>query len=315
MDFARAIDAPGLNALLFEERDEKGAATGRKTLVAWSERPSQFDLSLRLDARAGKVSGAQNFDLFGNATPTKILAGNVASVPVGIEPTFVSWQSGGASSLVDVAPSLLSVRADEPLLVGATTPIAVLARNPEAKNMDAQIEVKAFGRVPIEATIAPAKLTLRGDGEPVSSRISVAIAPSDQPLALPLWWRVFTDVDAAKLSPEVLASVPQGVEGSKGTVEGRYILARPYGGGARLDIARLADGFGERRAALAVATLDAPRDMSLPVAASADWWMQWSVNGKEVYSTLDRATNTATWPTTRSTCRSRKAATSCRRLC
>ena len=288
VDFAKALEAPGLNAHLFEERDAGGKATGRKTFVAWSEKPAQFDLSLRLDAREGKVSGAQNFDLFGNPTPTKILAGNVAAIPVGTEPVFVSWQSSGASSLVDVAPSLLTIRADQALLTGATTQIPVLARNPESKNQSAKIEVKAFGRVPITAKVSPATVVLRGDGEAVNSQIAVTLSPFDAPLALPTWWKVFTDVDAAKLTPEILSSIPQNVAGAKGEVAGGWVSSREFPGGQRLEIAQIAGGFAEKRAALATTTLEVPRDMTLPVAASADWWMQWSVNGKEVYTTLDR---------------------------
>ena len=288
VDFAKALDAPGLNAHLFEERDAAGKVTGRKTLVAWSEKPAQFDLALRLDSRGATVSKAQNFDLFGNPTATKVLAGNVASVPVGSEPVFVTWQSSGTSALVDVAPSLLTIRADEALISGATTQIAVLARNPEAKDQSAKIEVKAFSRVPISAQVAPANVTLRGDGEPVSSQIAVKLAATDAPLALPTWWKVFTDVDATKITPELLKSVPQNVAGARGEVAGQYLLSRDFPGGQRLELAKLAGGFGEKRAALAFATLDAPRDIILPIAASADWWMQWSVNGQTVYSTLDR---------------------------
>ncbi len=288
VNFDKAMDAPGLNAYLFEARDANGKATGRKTLVAWSEAPAQFDLSLRLDARNGKVSYVENIDLFGNTTPTKVIAGNIATVPVGIEPTFVSWQGSGASSLVDVAPSLLTVRAAEPVLVGATTKIPVLARNPESKNQVAEIRVKAFARVPIQATVSPAKLTLRGDGEAVNSQITVALAPSDTPLALPTWWKVFTDVDAAKITPELLNSLPETVAGAQNSGAGQWVSSQQFAGGQRLEIAKIAGGFGEKRAALAVTTIDAPRDMTLPVAASADWYMQWNVNGKEVYNTLER---------------------------
>ncbi len=288
VDFAKAMGAPGIQAHLFEERDAKGAATGRKTLVAWSEAPAQFDVSLRLDARGGKVTSAQNYDLFGNATPTKIVAGNIATVPVGIEPMFVSWQSSGATSLVDVAPLLLTVRAEEPLLVGATTQIPVLARNPDAKAQSAEIKVETFARLPIKATAMPAKIMLRADGEPVFSQISVALSKSDLPLALPTWWKVFTDVDAAKLSPDALNSMPDTVAGAQNAVTGQFVASQSFPGGERLELARVAGGFGEKRAALAVSTIDAPRDMVLPVAASADWYMRWNVNGREVYNTLEK---------------------------
>jgi hypothetical protein len=285
--FARALDAPEIQAHLFEERDAQSKPTGRKTLVAWSENPSKFDLSLRLDARNGRVSSAQNYDLFGNASPTKTVAGNIATVSVGIEPIFVSWRSSGASTLVDVAPSLLTVRA-EPLLVGATTRIPVLARNPDARAQAAEIRVQPFARLPIKATANPARVTLRADGEPVSSQISVALDASDLPLALPTWWKVFTDIDVSKLAPESFTSIPQSVAGAQNPVAGQFVASQDFAGGSRLEIARLAGGFGEKRAALAVSILDAPRDMILPVAASADWYMQWRVNGREVYNTLER---------------------------
>ncbi len=286
--FAKALNAPGIQAHLFEERDAKGMPTNRKTLVTWSETPARFAVSLRMDARTGKVSGAQNYDIFGNPSPTKTIAGNIAIIPVGIEPVFVSWQSNGPSALVAVAPSLLTVRAEEPLLVGATTGISVLARNPDTRAQVAEIRVTPFARVPIKASVSPAKITLPADGEPTNARISVSVSRSDLPLALPTWWKVFTDIDVAKLPPGVLGTLPETLAGTQNPVTGKWVSSQGFAGGQRLEIARLAGGFGEKRAALAVSTLDAPRDMELAVAASADWYMSWNVNGREVYNTLER---------------------------
>jgi hypothetical protein len=53
-----------------------------------------------------------------------------------------------------------------------------------------------------------------------------------------------------------------------------------------LDFARLFGGYRERRPVLGFAYLDSSSAAVLPVAASADWWMAWYVNGKRVYSTL-----------------------------
>ncbi len=287
VNFAQAMGAPGINAHLFEERDAQGAATGRKTLMAWSEAPAQYAVSLRLDARGGQVWDAQNFDLWGNPTPTPTVAGNIANIPIGIDPIYVSWQGGGASSLVDVAPALLTVNVAEPLLVGATTRYPVLARNPDARAQNAQIQAKAFGRVPVRASVSPAQIALRADGEPTSSQIALTLEAFDAPLALPTWWKVFTDIDAAKITPEILNSLPETVAGAQNPVAGKWVSSQSFAGGQRLEIAKIAGGFGEKRAALAVTTIDAPRDMTLPVAASADWYMQWNVNGREVYNTLE----------------------------
>ena len=284
VDFAGALGAPGLRAYLFEERDAKGAATGQKTLVAWSESPAQFDLSLRLDAPKVAVTRAREFDIWGNAAPARVLAGNVASVTVGVEPKFVEWNSSGAATLAQVAPSLLTVRADEPLPVGATTRFAVLARNPAEAAQRARLRVESFARVPVEASVSPAQIELRGDGEAVAAQLSVKVAPSDLPLAMPTWWKVFVDVDRDRAAELALQNVPAEVTGQSG----QWQSSQSFAGGQRLEFAGLAGGFGEKRAALAVTTINAPRAISLPVAASADWWMQWRVNGAPVYSTLDK---------------------------
>lgn len=295
VNFAKEASTEGVDAFLFEERDAKGAATGKKTLVAFSEKPAQYNLSLRLDNTKNTIQNARQFDLWGNASAANIIAGNVATLMVGAEPTYLTWQSKGASSQAQVAPALLTVRADEPLLPGASTQLTVLARNPSTKAQNAEIIVEPFSRLPIQATSTPGKITLRADEQPVETKLNVSLASSDAPLAMPTWWKVFVDVDATKLTPQTLSLLPDTAPGKSGEVKGQFASTEFRAAtGHRIDIARIAGGYSEKRPALLVSYLDSPRDISLPVSASADWWMQWFVNGQSVYSTLETGNNHGT---------------------
>lgn len=273
-------DAPGVNAYVFAEHDAKGAETGRKTVVAFSERPAQYDLALRVAASGARVQNAQVFDLYGNAQPATLLPGNLASLQVGVDATYLSWSAPGSSANVALSPPLLSLTTT-PLLEGATTIVPVSLRNPSQTPLNATLSIESHARVPL--TVTPTRALTLAPGKATKLSLPLALARANAPLALPTWWKVFVNADTTKLRDSDLATMPETLPGANGVVRGQFASATRN----RLDIGKLAGGFGERRPAVAFAYLDAPRAMKLPAAASADWYMAWFVNGQKVYDTLE----------------------------
>ena len=287
LPFAEKAGTPGVNAFLFAESGADGQPTGRKTLVIFTEGTSSYDLSLRLDDAKAKVSSAQIVDLYGNAAPAKVLAGNAAQISVGADPIYLTWQSGGAARLASVLPSPLSIAADGALLAGADNAVTITARNISAAPLKAQIMVTANSRLPIEVTPRTRELTIPANGS-VEIPLQVKLGAADAPLNLPHWWKVFVDADSAKMSAADWAQVPDALPAKNGTVTGAYAAAP----GDTLAIDKVAGGYGERRNAIAYAVIDAPRAVKLPVAAYADFWMAWYVNGEKVYDGLQNGGGT-----------------------
>ena len=280
MPFAEKAGTPGVQAFLFAEQDATGKPTGRNTLVAFTEGTQRYDLALRLGTTGTKISDAQVYDLYGNATPAKVLPGNAAQLSVSPDPIYLSW-AGEPTQIASVLPSALAVDAGGALLAGVTNTVNVTARNISDAPLPVQVSVEANSRLPITVTPTTRDLTLPPNGQ-AEIPLAVTLGEADAPLDLPNWWKVFPDADADKLNATNLASVPNTLPGKNGEVSGTYALAP----GNSLAIDKVAGGFGERRNAVAYATIDAPRAMKLPVAAQADWWMAWYVNGEKVYDGL-----------------------------
>ena len=281
LPFAEKAGTPGVHAFLFAEQGDDGQPTGRKTLVAFTEGSERYDLSLRLDEAKAKVSDARVYDLYGNATPAKLLPGNAAQISVDNNAIYLSWHGSGAAKLASVLPSALKIDAGGPLLSGTTSTLQVTARNISNQPLPVELVMTGQSRLPIEVTPATQKVTIPAN-DAVSIPLAVKLGEADAPLNLPQWWKVFVDADAAKMSAADWAKIPQTLPGKDGAVAGRYAAAS----GNRLNLDEIAGGFGERRNAVAYAVLDSPRVMNLPVAAYADWWMAWYVNGERVYDGL-----------------------------
>ena len=276
LDFDGESGTSGVQAFLFAERSEKGAPTGRKTLVIWSEKPAQYDVNVRLDDVGRTLNKPQIYDLYGNASSPN-LSGTLAGVRVDTTPIYLSWNSPGAISDVRVAPPLLSVSNPQPLLVGQTTPLTLIARNPTAEPINAELTVESASRLPLQVAPAKRAITL-APGASQTVELAATLGQTPAPLALPRWWKVFLNPDRTKLSDASFAQIPDALNG----VKGEYVWAENN----RIDFAKMAGGLAEKRPAVAYATIDSGAAVTLPATASADFWMAWYLNGQPVYNTL-----------------------------
>jgi len=289
LDFPGKAAAKGVDGFLFEERDAAGKATGRKAAVIFSEESIPYDLLVQMDAFGVTVTDAKIYDLFGNATPARVLGGNTASVTATADAVYLTWTSSGEAAQVDVAQPILSAKPAKPLLPGATSALSFTVHNPNAKPLEAELNVAGKARVPIQVQPSRKPVSL-GAGASVEVPVSVSLGTSADPLRLPLWWKVFVDVDAPHATQEQLSVMPETLPGKNGPVEGHSMWAAKN----RINFAEIAGGYSEKRPGIAYAYLDAPRAMELPCAASADWWMAWYVNGQKVYDTLEKGNQAGT---------------------
>lgn len=280
LDFAGKSGAEDVNGYLFEGRNEKGSADGRKTVVAFCERAAKYALLVRLAPPDAKAENVKLYDMFGNTMPVEIMSGNVASFTVGPDPVYLSWISQDGADAVDVLSPLLRANVDAPLLTGTTNPVMLSFFNPTAKPLDVNISVAAHSRVAVEATPKGSALTLPLN-QPVSLPISVALGRSETPLSLPVWWRVFLDVDGNTLTPAQLSSVPDELLARGGMSSGEFQWTPDH----KINFGKIAGGFSEWRPGTAFAYIDSPAATELRCAASPDFWMTWFVNGRKVYDT------------------------------
>ncbi len=286
--FQRTLDLSGkgglagLDGFLFAEKDASGGATGRKTLVLFAEEPVQQEIRLQLDADSTKVADVKLYDRYGNAVAVPEQKGSRVVVLVGVDPVYLTWQSSGDASKVESLPPMLSVAGQEPLLTGATNKVTVNVRNDGTQSVEATVTLKASCRLPTQAS-PPERRVEVPPGKTVPAVFDVRVAPANQPLRLPKWWKVFTDVRMDGAALEKIAAMPDDLPGAEGKSVGQFVWTDDH----RLDFAQVAGGYAEKRPALAFTYLDVAKAQQLSCAANADWWMAWYVNGTKVYDTLD----------------------------
>jgi len=276
-------DADGVDAFLFAEQDANGKATGRKVMVAFSEKPARANLLLRLDNSKAKVETAAVVDMYGNSTPANLITGNIATVSVGLDPIYLAWSSPGEAGAVAIATPLLGIHVSDALLAGAGTPIALTLRSPEQKPLEVELTMDVQARLPVKAEPAKTTVTIAPD-QAVQLPVIVQTGASTDTLRLPMWWKVFLNLDHDRFTPALAAAIPDELPGKSGTVAGQFTWAS----GNHIDFGKLAGGIAEKRAAVAYSIVDSPSAIDLPCAASADWWMAWYVNGVKVFDTLDK---------------------------
>ncbi len=282
LDVAKESGAQGIDAYVFAERSADGSLTGRKTIVVFAEAPSSTEIRFKLDAATASITSPTIYDMYGNPTPAHLLAGNITALNIGENPLFLSWSSTGNPSDVDVIPPMLSLVDKHPLLANAPNIVRILVHNALAAPLETTVSLAANTRVPAETTPSSIDLKLGPGGTSIAT-FQVSLHHPSAPLRLPYWWKVFTNVDVNQADPTHLTTIPDTLPGTSGPAAGQYVWSPTN----HIDIGKLAGGFTERRAAFALAYIDSSEDVSLPCAASADWYMAWYANGTKVYDTLD----------------------------
>ncbi len=252
-------------------------ADGRRGLVLWSDRGE----ITRTIAIGPGCSGLTRTDLFGNAVPQVEAAPGLIQVAFAADPVFITWKTGDAAFVVSVPPPPLAVPARLCVVPGRTAVLPLTVRNPTGAQLDATIRLSVAGAAPVKPVKVSTAVQVAKDGEsPVQVGIAVdAVAPS----AWPRQWTVFAPL-SGDLNPASYQNIP--TEIAAGGVTSRPLLGLPDNG--NLDIGAIAGGHGTGKQSLSFAWLESDREREIEIGAASDWWMEWFVNGKRVYSTMDR---------------------------
>ncbi len=253
----------------------------RRCLVVWLSRAETTSASVSLAASAGKIRDLTASDLYGNPLPVPPLAGPVATVDIGDRPLFLSWDGAG-DGFPAAAPPPLRVSGCE-IAPGSPGLLRMVVRNADSKPMTGSVRVRISSRTPV----TPAEFTLPATvaaGAETTIDQRIAVGEASHAVAWPQTWTVFSGVPDAATDPTTMRSIPAEIA-MPGQAPVQARTARLQDG--KLDLARITGGFKERKSALCLAEIRCETATTIEVGASADWWMEWAVNGERVYSTMD----------------------------
>jgi hypothetical protein len=259
----------------------------RRALVLWANRDLVLARNLSLAATDGeRPKGVEIIDLFGNRARADVLGNGTVPVTVTSRPIFVTWRAPGASpgGRASVAPSLIEAPARLQLSPGLGRELKVAVRNPAAEPLEVELLAQAGADAAVALVPAAQPLTVPPRGEIAATVRATAEAGSR--IGWPVEWSAFLDVIADEVDPaRHLADIPDRLPGVSGAVRPRTLLLQDN----RLELQRaIGREVRERRAAMVYGWFDSPVDATVRVGAAADWWFACYVNGRQVYSTMDR---------------------------
>ena len=254
----------------------------RRGLVVWADTRGGGTQTFQIASKPGAATEPMRIDLFGNADPLPTAGSGTVTVPIDLDPSYVTWRDAGPAATVKALPSPLSV-----------APVVSVS---EGRPDTVAVQVKNAGDEPLDATLAAAGGPGSGIalGQPqiavhVAARstqtiqVPVTMTASRAAVAWPQRWTVFAPVptDAVDMT-QFKSAVPKQITAKGAAIQPQ--MARLSGD--HLDLSPLGGGFGERKEALLFAQIDSPAKQTIHVGSSADWWEQWFVNGIAVYDDL-----------------------------
>ena len=279
LHFQKTIEQSGETEAYFFAPKNSSAKTQTGALVIWKnsgEGVADFQLNGAKNARV--------FDLFGNAQPLAKSQVGTFSLPVSGRPQFLMWETTG-TPIAERAPILLETAPRVQLLPDSENALDARVRNPFGRKMFGRLEVRPMLSRPHSTPQSVAFATLKAKDE-MAIRFPLRVEKGEQ-IEMPRAWTTWVHIDPTQLD---LASIsrgqtPQNLAGEGGkTVASRQ--SRSQNG--ILDFEREGGKLRERAAALAVGTVQSPREQTVNLGAGGDWWMQLWLNGEMVYSTLER---------------------------
>ncbi|MEM9882954.1 MAG: LamG-like jellyroll fold domain-containing protein [Planctomycetota bacterium] len=276
-DFKQEMDlADGrVRGYLFERSD-----TGSSALVLFAtETGGSEPVRLQLGTPGAGVTA---YDMWNNPTPLDVSDRGVVDLVVSEDTTFLAWRSGGTGSAPREQPPRLRVVDKLVLPNVAHTPRAAVAVHNAAGRA---AEFTVDGRLVLGDRVVPASPRSVSVAAGQTGRLVLELPEIAGPTSVnwPTVWRVFTDRYNQEGIRDVDLASYDAIPDRIGGLEGRWAEA---GDGGRIDLGAIAGGHQEKAPALLFAEVWSPTDQTVRVGASADWWMQWAVNGAAVYDTM-----------------------------
>ncbi|MEM6331985.1 MAG: LamG domain-containing protein [Planctomycetota bacterium] len=259
------------------------AATGRQTLVAWSQADQPSPLRVAVNTADGF---AETVDLYGNREPLNAATGSV-EVAVGPDPLFVTWidpqaigQDPGTTELA-VLPALIEVPPTVRVAGGAVASFAATVRRPSVETNQGTLSARLI--LTDETASEGSWPVAFGSADDAAVRVELAVPPTYATPVFSSVWRVNADFPAR----DGLGDMPGGslstIQPTVAGVEGAWLPMDPA-----VDIDALVGGHAEKAPAVALTRVWSPTDATFRMGAAADWWMAWWINGEPIYDTLSR---------------------------
>lgn len=287
--FSRLIDSgiTDTEIYLFEK-----PGSSLRALVAWSNTPAAHDLYIAVAPNAEKVSEATLIDLFGNRSPAEVLTDGSLRVPISEDPVFLTWESAEPSFEVRRSPGLLDAGTSVQLLAGVTNSVPVKVRNPFDRELAVTVTAEPAADLGLAINEPRQAATLQA-GETREIVFQAAVPAARQNVRWPETWTVFLDPDPAT-RVNAFQQIPETVPGLRGTkISPKVVFAED----GMIDFTKHGGLVNERSPAIAFAEIESDIDQTVSVAAGADWWMAWYLNGKLVFDTLAEGNQSTVKPT------------------
>ncbi len=248
----------------------------RLTMVFWSDY-GNYTRTLNLGADATEV---ELCDMFGNTKPADVSADGLVQVTAGLDPIYLlAKRPPGSPAPVVLAPPLILPTVLR-VVPGSDSALNAIVHNAGSQELHATVVLSPTGNSPVAGGPVTVDVPAKGQASTVVP-LHVASQPVDP---WPRVWTVFgpvsTAVDLSKFTtlPDTIA------DGEKSLLPQTFF---PVGNVLNLSVLS-GPGYIEKQQALCFAKIRVDADRDLQIGAGADFWMQWYVNGEEVYSTLDK---------------------------
>lgn len=247
-------------------------------------------VDLAIAPGSADVSNLAELDMFGNPAPLTPTGDGRVHLTVGARPIFVKWSALDPAFKIAVGRRDVEIAPTTTATVGRTTVMPINVHNASKQPWKATLEVEAHTKQDIRVTPNIIPVTL-APGETRSVAVSLVLPAWKNSEDFPHAWRVFLDCDP-HLDPAAFSTMPDTVQARSGApiswtsaylinnqIDLRTLYASSNDKAGQVD-------FPEKTPALLFAEIRSDTARSINVGASADWWMDWAVNGREVYTTL-----------------------------
>ncbi len=269
---------PGSTGFFFQQPSGPG-----KAAVFWTG--DEAITTQNVDLGPG-AADARIVDMMGDTQPAPMIDATTAAVTVGSDPVFLKWQSPAKLPGLKTKPSVLELPSRLQVNTGADNRLTARLVNSGTSPLTGTLVLTTSGTDSVSLDRSEISVNVPAASESTEA-IALTVAPPEARIEWPVQWQVYLGVDPERVDLAAItkaADAPTTLPSANDqTIAGRRMVLRDQ----VLNFAPLFDERGEREAAVATAVIDSPRDQTIRVGSSADWWMQVFVDGSEVYSTME----------------------------
>ncbi|RMD79063.1 MAG: hypothetical protein D6820_08840, partial [Lentisphaerae bacterium] len=255
----------------------------RNVLVLWSNREESFSVTLDLAPAEKEVTQVEGFDKYANPYKVDRIHANTIQFITSEDPIFIVWHTPEPAALpkpgqpVIGVPSRFLLRHSIP----ATLPVSI--HNPFSRPLQAELSLNYSGRHTMQLPNHAIPVQLAA-GQTVKQEIPLCVKLNRKQRLWPQTWRLFTGIQSGIDLTRYTSQIPASLPGHSGPCKIQTVTPRNH----TIDIAAITGTIKVKTPAVLMAMIEAPKAMTIEIGASADWWMEWYVNGRLIYDTLEK---------------------------